>query len=63
MSELKTADEWSKLYGVVVRDPDGWRVEDAPSWETPITEDDFSSRMARSTVQIIDPYAFLKHVR
>jgi len=43
-----TPEQWSTQYGIVVRDPDGWR-EDGQSWETPITLREFNRRMTCST--------------
>jgi hypothetical protein len=43
--ELKTASEWEDVYGVTVRDHDGWRTADAPSWDTPISREEWSRRM------------------
>jgi hypothetical protein len=49
MSDLRTPDEWSRIQGVLVLDPDGWR-EDGKPWTEPITEDEFAKRLAISTV-------------
>jgi hypothetical protein len=48
---VRTPEEWCRLYGVDVRDPDGWRGKDDPPWEQPITLADFYRRAVRSTVR------------
>jgi hypothetical protein len=60
---LKTPDEWSKQYGLTIKDPDGWRMKDAPSWETPISEYEYAWRMAVSTVEISDKETYMKALR
>ena len=56
--ELKTPEEWleaPEFKGVVIMDPDGWRMDDAPKWDDPITIEDFRSRLMRCTVMIPPP--------
>jgi hypothetical protein len=48
--DLRTPQAWCDRYGLDIRDPDGWRGKDAPSWETPITLPDFWRRFGQSTV-------------
>lgn len=51
--ELKTSDEWQKLYpNEVVYDPDGWDRKNLQfSWyEEKITYDEYQRRLMRSTV-------------
>jgi hypothetical protein len=47
--DVRTPDDWCKIHQVTVLDPDGWRV-DGLSWETHITEQEFHSRVQRSTI-------------
>ena len=53
-SDLKTPEEWSKIKGYRIMDPDGWRTSDAPDWNTPINEAEFLRRAAVSTIRIIN---------
>jgi hypothetical protein len=46
----RTPEVWCEIYGLAVMDPDGWRGEDAPSWEQPLTLPEFAARFNRSTV-------------
>jgi hypothetical protein len=46
----RTPETWCAIYGIDIRDPDGWRGPDAPAWEQPITLDEFRRRLASSTV-------------
>lgn len=48
----KTPDDWCKIKGIEVLDPDGWRGEDGRPWADPISEDEFALRMGTSTVRI-----------
>ena len=51
MSEiLKTPEEWSVIFDVLILDPDGWRGKGDPAWDEPITREDFRTRMWMSTV-------------
>ena len=50
--ELHTPDEWQEILDYVILDPDGWRVEGAPSWDTPITREEFIDRASRSTIYV-----------
>ena len=43
--ELKTPDEWSKLEGVEILDPDGWRGRNGRPWTDPITLAEFQERL------------------
>ena len=47
--DLRTPQAWCDRYGLDIRDPDGWRGKDDPSWDTPITLPDFWQRCCRST--------------
>jgi hypothetical protein len=60
---LKTASEWQEIYGIIVRDPDGWRTADAPSWDTPISRTEWQKRMGISTIQVVDRNKFLEQQR
>lgn len=46
---LRRPDEWCRLKGVYVLDPDGWRDDGAPSWIEPITEAEFDRRLSICT--------------
>ena len=48
--ELRTPQEWQEIMGVVIMDPDGWRTKDAPAWDEPITQSEFQTRAAISTI-------------
>jgi hypothetical protein len=51
MTERRTPSEWFAA-GVTDRrilDPDGWRGVNAPTWDTPITRDEFERRLAMCT--------------
>lgn len=50
--DLRTPEEWGKVKGIRVIDPDGWRGEDGLSWETPITEEDYDGRAAVSSINM-----------
>lgn len=45
----RTPDEWCKIRGIKILDPDGWRGPNDPSWDTPIDWMEFSERASRST--------------
>ena len=47
--ETATPDEWSKRLGIQVMDPDGWRRDGKP-WGEPVSEAEFRSRAAWSSV-------------
>lgn len=51
--ELRTPDEWCVHYGLQVLDPDGWRGPGEPSWEEPITADEFIDRAGVSTCKML----------
>lgn len=48
---LKTPAEWLALTepGIQIMDPDGWRRDNTP-FDTPLTLEDFQSRLAQSTI-------------
>lgn len=58
--ELKSPQEWldwldtqpdgTPWKGVSIMDHDGWRGENAPAFDAPITWDEFNSRIAICTV-------------
>lgn len=54
-AELQPPDVWCVRYGIEIRDPDGWRTPDAPSWEMPITLAEFQVRAAKSTARPVSP--------
>lgn len=49
--KLNTPDKWSSLFGIEVRDPDGWRGK-SDDWSKPITVIEFIQKVSVSTVQI-----------
>ena len=49
MSEKKTPQQWSIEEDVLILDPDGWRMPDAPEWDEPIDYLEWSWRSAIST--------------
>ena len=49
-ADLRTPADWQLATGIRIADPDGWRVAGDPSWETPISREDFLARAQRSTV-------------
>jgi hypothetical protein len=44
-----TPEEWQKITGIIIYDPDGWR-EDNKNWDDPIDQDEWNRRMIISTV-------------
>ena len=50
--DLRTPEQWSKVKGIHIVDPDGWREEGSPSWETPITEREYLDRAAVSSLKM-----------
>lgn len=61
MEDKKTPAQWSEIYGVKVRDPDGWRMLNAPSWTEPIDRAEWQYRMAFSTISVEDLDKYRKH--
>lgn len=51
---LKKPQEWARLEGIKIKDPDGWRTADAPDFDTLITHDEYTTRLSRSTVVVLD---------
>jgi hypothetical protein len=52
--ELRTSAEWLPILypGYEIMDPDGWRSANAPDFnEDPISEAEFHSRFAQSTIR------------
>jgi|GEM_PF-4644962 len=49
---LKTPQEWMKQLhpDLSIRDPDGWRDSDGPSFDEPISREEFDIRFERCTV-------------
>lgn len=45
----RTPSEWEEIDKIKILDPDGWRKEDAPSWDTPISYSEWRQRMSVST--------------
>ena len=55
---LRTPDEWSRITGWRVLDPDGWRGRDGRPWTDPISVDEWNERLAESTagrIGLADP--------
>lgn len=54
---IKSSNDWSLGLNLVILDPDGWdRTNFRASWMELITEEEFSNRLMRSTVQTLaDP--------
>ena len=55
MPDLRTPEDWCTEYGLDIRDPDGWRHEDAPPWDEPITLVEFARRYTKSTARCVNP--------
>lgn len=49
--DLKTPDEWCRIEGVEVMDPDGWRGRDGRPWTDPITLAEFKNRLIICTMR------------
>ena len=50
-SLLKNSDEWSRIKGIEIVDPDGWdRRNLSESWSELISEDEFDARAMVSTI-------------
>jgi hypothetical protein len=47
---LRTPEQWCRVYGLHVLDPDGWRTQGAPAWGEPIGLAEFQRRASISTV-------------
>jgi len=41
--------EWQECKGIIILDPDGWRVDNKSQFE-PITKEEFDKRAAMSTI-------------
>ena len=50
--QSRTPEQWCAEYGLVISDPDGWRVSDAPPWDQPVGLVEFADRYALSTVNM-----------
>lgn len=50
-SDLRTPEEWCKVFRVEIMDPDGWRSEGDPKWTDPISAEEFKQRMWISTIR------------
>lgn len=50
-------ERWSKLLGICVMDPDGWRNDNTPL-EKKITLDDYFNRMTYSTIELKNWFLF-----
>ena len=58
MNDLKLPSEWEAIDGIAVMDPDGWdRQNFAESWATPISRDEWTERMSRSTCDFSKKWA------
>lgn len=56
--EKRTPEEWSETYGLLVLDPDGWRVPGAPDWAEPVSLAEFYHRALESTTNGLVTGAF-----
>lgn len=63
---LLSSDEWMvlpKYEALDILDPDGWdRKNLSESWDERITEDEFGSRVASSTIRISNPKKFFNDI-
>lgn len=48
--EFKRPEEWERIFGIMIHDPDGWRGISAKPFDEPISEKEFHERAALSTV-------------
>lgn len=60
--EKRTPDQWCEEYGVDILDPDGWREEDSPAWDEPITLVDFHRRVSISTARVMGRTSLVRDV-
>lgn len=58
----KTAAEWCGLSGVVVVDPEGWMDQGRSTWTTPITLNEFWSRVWRSSFKNLPHFTELRKI-
>lgn len=54
-------EKWSKLLGITILDPDGWRNDNTPL-EKKITLDDYLNRMSYSTIMLKNGWIFLTSI-
>lgn len=52
---LRTPEEWSEIFNVIILDPDGWRGSQYKDWNEPLTREEFSERLWVSTISGGDP--------
>jgi hypothetical protein len=50
--ELRTPDEWCRIQGVQVLDPDGWRGRNGRPWMDPISLAEFQERLVTCTQRV-----------
>ena len=55
-NKMLTPDEWSKLVGIVVLDPDGWDRSSEEDLIKPISLSDFINKAAHSTTNFNELY-------
>lgn len=49
---LRNSEDWAKIFGITVLDPDGWdRQNFEHSWGELISEEEFSQRLWASTIE------------
>lgn len=60
---MYTPEQWSEIFGITIHDPDGWRLNNSPRWETPIDRDEFTWRMSLSTIQVNDRDKWMNNYR
>jgi hypothetical protein len=59
--KLAKPEDWCKMFGVEVIDPDGWQGT-KPDWDTPITLDMFKSRFVVSTTRVSDKAQYKRNM-
>ena len=52
--ELRTPQQWAARDGLMILDPDGWRYDDAPPFNQPISRAEYDQRISECTIGPID---------
>jgi len=50
---LKTPEQWAKEDGIIIMDPDGWRMKDSPPFDQPIPKSEYDWRVIISTIRSV----------
>jgi hypothetical protein len=62
--ELKKPEEWCKILGHIILDPDGWRSQAGPypaqNWDIPVSKEEFETRSQYCT-KCLNRDTFFKH--